>query len=303
MGKDLVRRPCGLDSSAKSHAVGSIVPALRKLREERGTQSCGYVGEFKGWATHLSTEFFLLNRTAPSGNDGRAHVVQTSDGANNMMCKFNGLLLALFLCFLPAAAIAQSVNTIAITGLTTYGFASTYGDFGFVGPGLNLVQALPQGPDFIGSCTVGTLCSLSWSPGNGMAFCPCTGISNGNFGSNIAEYLSPTLVFTGSAFYSGGDSLTMNLTVSGTIYGYQLVGCSGGSGCSLGPEVFALKIRGTDTETLTMNDIGNNSTGIIGENGIFSGTATPVATTPEPGSLFLMTTGLAGVWMKRRSRS
>lgn len=222
----------------------------------------------------------------------------------NNMCRLKGLLWALFLCFLPAAAIAQSVNTIAIGGNTTDGFVSTLGDFGFSGPGLNLQQVLPQGNNSIGSCTVGTLCSLSWSPVNAASFCSyCTGYSNGNLGSKVAEYLSSNLVFTGSAFYSGGDSLTIKATVSGTIYGYQLVGCTNGSDCSLGPEVFALKITGTDTETLTINDIGNKTSDIYGENGIFSGTATPIATTPEPGSLFLMTTGLVSVWMKRRSRS
>jgi hypothetical protein len=117
------------------------------------------------------------------------------------------------------------------------------------------------------------------------------------------QWLEPNLIFKGSAFYSGGDTLTMNFTVSGTIYGFQLVGCDvDGYGCSLGPQVFALKISGTGTQTLSINVLSGTPSLITGLSGTFSGTAAPITTTPEPGSMILMGTGLAGVWIKRRRR-
>ena len=54
-GKGFVPRGCGLGSFSKSHAVGIIVPALRKGGEERGTRSCGDVSGFKGRATRRSS--------------------------------------------------------------------------------------------------------------------------------------------------------------------------------------------------------------------------------------------------------
>lgn len=220
------------------------------------------------------------------------------------MLKIKALVLGGVLCLLAAGCYADSVTTIPITGSTYDGFSTTEGDYKIQGPGLSLWQADLGGPSFIGSCTIGTVCNFSWSPANPGSFCSfCTTFSGGSFGSAQVQWLDPALVFTGSAFYSGGNTLTMSFTVSGTIYGFQLVGCnSGGSDCSQGPQVFALKISGTGTETLTMNEFSDTLSQIAGLSGTFSGTATPISATPEPGSMILMATGLAGVWMKRRTR-
>jgi len=149
----------------------------------------------------------------------------------------------------------------------------------------------------------GTVCNFSWSPVNPGSFCSfCTKFSGGSFRSTQVHWLDPELVVTGSAFYSGGNTLTMSFTVSGTIYGFQLVGCDIYGDCSLGPQVFVLNISGIGTETLTINDLSGTPSDITGLSGTFSGTATPITTTPEPGSMILMATGLAGVWVKRRRR-
>ena len=220
------------------------------------------------------------------------------------MLNIKTLVLGAMLCLLAAESYADSVSTIPISGTTYDGFATTEGDYNIQGPGLSLWQADLGGPSFIGYCTIGTVCNFSWSPANPAAFCPwCTRFSGGSFGSTQMQWLQPNLVFKGSAFYSGGNTLSMTFTVSGTIYGFQLVGCdSEGYGCTLGTQVVALNISGTGTETLSINDLSGTPSQVVGLSGTFSGTATPITTTPEPGSMILMGTGLAGVWIKRRRR-
>src|SRR6202011_4245530 len=156
-------------------------------------------------------------------------------------------------------------------------------DFSIQGPGLSLQQRLPDGPNEIGTCTVGAVCTLSFSPLNSNAFCGgCTYYSGGSFGSSIAEYLDPHLTFTGSAFYSGGSTLMMPFIVSGTITGYELVNCiTGTSGCTLGPKVFTVRIFRYGTENLTLYSNSGPQVPVYGSSATFSGFAT-VETVPEP---------------------
>lgn len=219
------------------------------------------------------------------------------------MLKITTLVLGGVLCLVAAVCYADSVTTIPITGSTYDGFATTEGNYKIQGPGLNLWQSDLGGPSFIGYCIAGTVCNFTWTPAHPGAFCSfCTRFSGGSFGSTQVQWLEPNLLFKGSAFYSGGDTLTMSFTVSGTIDGFQLVGCDAYGNCSLGPQAFALNISGTGTEILTINNFSGTPSEIVGLEGTFSGTATPITTTPEPGSMILMGTGLAGVWIKRRRR-
>jgi hypothetical protein len=86
----------------------------------------------------------------------------------------------------------------------------------------------------------------------------------------------------------------MPMTVAGTITGYELLNCTNGTNCTLGPQLFTVHISGTGTAQLTLS----SDTYIIqGANIAFSGTATTV---PEPVSLILTGTGLAGILVKRK---
>jgi len=213
------------------------------------------------------------------------------------MATRRGIALAGFVCFISVLASANSVSSIPITGSAAKGFAQTEGDFTIQGPGLSLFQGLPEGSSTIGSCAVGTLCDFSFAIGSSATFCTyCLAYSSGLLGNKVAEFLDASLLFTGSAFYSGGDSMAVPMTLAGTIIGYELVNCSGDVACSLGPRQFTLNIVGHGTGQFTLQEFGTSSN-IYGGVANFSGTAVVI---PEPISVILTGTGLVGVWIRRK---
>jgi hypothetical protein len=110
------------------------------------------------------------------------------------------------------------------------------------------------------------------------------------------QYLDTKLTFSGSAVWNGQSNLNVPMTFSGTIVGYELINCqSGGVGCSLGPEEFALHVSGHGTGGVAMNGAGQ----IEGVTVNVNGTAN-TSTVPEPMSLALTGSGLVGVWLAKR---
>jgi hypothetical protein len=206
------------------------------------------------------------------------------------------LLAGFVFCLISSLASANSVG-IPISGTAIMGFASTYGDFDITGPGLVLQQGLPEGPSSLGPCRAGGVCNFSFTiDASGASFCAyCLYLDSGNLGNKVVELLVPNLTFTGSAFYSGGTSMTVPMTVSGTIVGYELINCdSSGSNCSLGPKEFTLHISGQATGQFTMNPDLNSIVGVYSN---FTGTATVA---PEPISLVLTGTGLVGILIRKK---
>jgi hypothetical protein len=208
-----------------------------------------------------------------------------------------GIALVSFICFISVLASADSVSNIPITGSARQGFGQTTGDFNITGPSLTLVQGVGVGPSTIGFCTAGAVCDFSFSIGNSNASCPfCFGLSSGTVGNKSAPFLDPSLLFTGSAFYTGPtNSILVPFTITGTIAGYQLVNCTvpDANGCSLGARIFTLRIVGHGTGHPVFDALGD----IVGINATFSGTATVI---PEPISLALTSTGLLGIWIRKK---
>jgi hypothetical protein len=96
--------------------------------------------------------------------------------------------------------------------------------------------------------------------------------------------------------YSGASTMIVPMTVTGSIVGYQMVNCTDGYDCTLGPVQFRLNIVGQGEATVSLND----SDEILGIYTDFTGTATTPTVTPEPISLVLTGTGLVGIWIKRK---
>jgi hypothetical protein len=209
------------------------------------------------------------------------------------------VLAVLVICFISCFA---SANSIPISGGAVQGQPGGNccfnGDFLITGPGLSLFQGTPDGPNEIGVCAVDAVCNFSFSIGSAATFCSfCLGLSGGSVGNKIAEFLDPSLTFTGSALYSGEASISVPMTVSGTIVGYELLNCdSSGSGCTLGPKEFTLHIVAHGTGVFTMNPGGSHAL-MYGVSSSFTGTATTV---PEPISLVLTGTGLLGILIRKK---
>jgi hypothetical protein len=115
------------------------------------------------------------------------------------------ITLLLLFCSLSIFAKASSIQTIPISGDAQIGepyICCLNGDFTISGPGLSLFQGTPDGPSFIGSCDLDTVCDFSFTIYSAADFCAyCINYSGGSLGGKTADFLDPTLTFTGSAFF------------------------------------------------------------------------------------------------------
>jgi hypothetical protein len=178
---------------------------------------------------------------------------------------------------LTTSLIAQSIpqagleKNIKFTGRAIYGFA-VYSDYHIVGDGLTLSQGSWDGPSFIGICTIGADCKLSFmlpEIGGG----PCMNSSAGSLGNVAADFLNQDLTFrtTGVLTSDGGSKAQVNLNFSGTITGYREDWKD--EECMLGPALFRLRISGHGTASVGARPVSATEVLLQGIEISFSGVA------------------------------
>ncbi len=194
----------------------------------------------------------------------------------------------------PACANSVSVNGNAYGGNDTNGMSLTAGP-------VSIYSAAPIGIDQVGSGTAGVPMTLSFGvqPWSGPGF------TSVNIGSKFTDILNGTgIVFTGSftvpLWALAKGTFTAPISFTSQLLAYQDLTLGQGI-YTQGPLMASLVSHGTGKGTFELTDIGGGRFIISFASFNFKGTGN-LAIVPEPGSLFLLGTGLAGFGTMRWRR-
>jgi hypothetical protein len=205
----------------------------------------------------------------------------------------SAVLSLVIVCFLGGAAVA---DTFTFTGEAFLDVNDM--DFILSGPSLTLHSGFNGGPGIIGGCTQGTLCTV---PAQVIPTNPVFFSSGGTVGGVNADILEGELTFSSLSFIGEPTIDTLPTTFTGNLVGFAFLppGCEPGSCTDIGPQMFDLQLSGSGTVTIGATAAPGAPFVIRALDYTFSGTATTV---PEPSSLLLLSSGLAGFAAIRRWR-